>query len=519
VFHRSTGIPMRSPELDGLRHDRLGRVNDRTRPLDAAGIAGLRADLIAADYTLDAVSARLGAAGLGGLARNSSMAAQVVLANAQDLQADLIRLWLLAQPVPEARVRAALSQTDELVAAGLLVAEGEAIRAEVELKPYGDELLSAWICADQTPLDGRSPRPRTDFVLGASPASTTLAQLIPRAKVGRVLDLGTGCGIQALHLASHADQIVVTDLNPRALELARITLGLAGVSADFRLGSLYEPVSGEGFDLIVTNPPYVISPPQRSELVYREGTETSDGLMRRVVAEAGPRLNPGGTLIVLGNWAITDQPWAERLAGWVPSGADALVLQREVLDVYEYIELWLADAGLAGGSEYAQRYAEWLDYFAACGIKQVGMGWFALHNGGRRRPEVRFEDWPHAVHQPVGAAFADFFAAIEPARLFDDQLLATCWQIHPELIQETFAAPGAADPEHLILRQHYGFGRATEPGTALAAVVGACDGDLPLGVLIAAVADLLGVDSLALQGELLPQVRTLVAQGYLQPTS
>jgi methylase of polypeptide subunit release factors len=494
-------------------------VNDQTRPLDAAGIAGLRSDLIAADYTLDGVSARLGEAGLTGLARNSSVPAQAALTDAHDSQADLIRLWLLAQPVPSPRVRAALRVTDELLAAGLLIADGDDIRADVELKPYGDEQLSAWICADQTPLDGRSLRPRADFVLGASPASTTLAQLIPRNRVGRALDLGTGCGIQVLHLAAHAEHIVATDLNPRALELARITVELAGVSADLRLGSLYQPVAEEGFDLIVTNPPYVISPPQRSELVYREGTETSDGLMRRVVAESGARLNRGGTLIVLGNWAITDQPWDERLLEWIPPDADALVLQREVLDVYEYIELWLADAGLVGSDEYAQRYAEWLAYFQTCGIREVGMGWLAVHRGGRKARHVRFEDWPHAVHQPVGAAFAEYFAAIDSARLPLEQILATRWQVHPELIQETFATPGAADPEHLILRQHYGFGRATEPGTALAAVVGACDGELPLEVLITAVAQLLGVDQSALADELVPQVRMLVTEGYLRPAS
>lgn len=288
--------------------------------LDALAIAQLRADLIAADYTLVGVTARLGEVGLAGLARNSSVPAIAILAEAQDRQADLIRLWLLAQPVPEPRVRAALTGTDALLSAGLLVAADDEIRAEVELKPYGDENLSAWICADQTPLDARSARPRSDFVLGASPASTTLAQLIPRDKVARVLDLGTGCGIQALHLAAHTDQIVATDLNPRALELARITLGLAEIDAELRLGSLYDPVAGEGFDLIVTNPPYVISPPQRSELVYREGTETADGLMRRVVSEAAGQLNPGGILVVLGNWAITDRPWGERLAEWIPDG-------------------------------------------------------------------------------------------------------------------------------------------------------------------------------------------------------
>jgi methylase of polypeptide subunit release factors len=492
-------------------------VNDESALLSEAAIAAVRADLVAGDYTLPAVTRCLGETALAGLARNSSVPVVRTLAGRVDAQADLTRLWLLGLSLPQARVRELLSVTDELLAAGLLVAEGEAIQAVVEIKPYGDDNFAGWICADPTPLDGRVAQPRPDFVLGASPASTTLAQLIPRTTVARALDLGTGCGIQALHLAGHADQIVATDLNPRALELARVTLGLAGVSADLRLGSLYEPVTGEGFDLIVTNPPYVMSPPQRSGLVYREGTETADGLMRRVVSEAAARLNLGGTLIVLGNWAITDQPWGERLASWIPEGCDALALQREVLDPYEYVELWLADAGLVGSPEYASRYAEWLDYFAELGITEVGMGWLALRKTGRSPSELRFESWPHAVHQPVGDAFAAFFDAIGPSRLPEAELLATSWRLQPGVIQETLGLPGAPDPQHLILRQQYGFGRAVEPGTALAAVVGACDGDLSLGVLIEAVASITEVDGLLLRAELLPLLRNLVSDGFLAP--
>jgi SAM-dependent methyltransferase len=490
-------------------------VNDEPRPLTETAIAGLRADLLAGAYTLEAVTSRLGESALAGLVRNSSVPVLRALSGRDDAQADLTRLWLLGLPLPLARVRELHSVTEELLAAQLLDAIGDEVRAEVELKPYGDDDFSGWICADATPLDGRAGRPRPDFVLGASPASTTLAQLIPRRHVGSALDLGTGCGIQALHLAAHCDRIVATDLNPRALELARITTGLSQVKAELRLGSLYEPVAQERFDLIVTNPPYVMSPPQRSGLVYREGTETADGLMRRVVVEAADRLNPGGTLIVLGNWAITDQPWQDRLAAWISPGFDALVLQREVLDPYEYVELWLADAGLVGTAEYAARYAEWLDYFHALGIAEVGMGWLAVRNTGRAQPELRFEEWPHAVHQPVGQAFADFFDAVGPAQLPDDELLAAHWRLHPQVIQETLGAPGAADPQHLILRQQYGFGRALEPGTALAAVVGACDGDLSVEVLIEAVASLLEGDGLQLRTELLPLLRRLVSDGFL----
>lgn len=480
--------------------------------LNDSAIARLREDLLTAGYTLDGVAGRLGESALAALGRNSTFAASRVLGSDDDQQADAIRLWLLQQPVPAARL-ADWSSLPDLREAEL-VEGGAEVSATVELKPHGSDRLDGWICSDHTPLNGRDVTPRPDFVLGASSASTTLTQLVPQRHYGRVLDLGTGCGIQALHL--DADTIVGTDLNPRALELARISLGLSGVAADLRLGSLYEPVAGERFDLIATNPPYVISPPSADRLVYREAGLAGDELMREVVGRAGDHLADDGLLVVLGNWPVTAQPWPERVAEWVaPTGCDALVLQRELLDAYEYVELWLADAGLVGTPEYEQRYAEWLEYFDAAGIAAVGLGWLALRNSGRAQPEVRLEEWPHAVHQPVGTAIADFFGAVEPSRLPERQFLAQAWRTHPGLRQETIGLPGAADPQHVVLRQHYGFGRAVEAGTALAAVVGACDGEIPLGVLIGAVAGLLETEPSALGEELVPQLRSLVVDGYL----
>ena len=483
--------------------------------LSSTDIERLRDDLVAADYTLDGLTECLGEPALAGLARNSSVAANRALGDDRDPQAAAIRLWLLQQPVPEEQL-AGWASLPGLRAAGL-VTGGLDLRASVELKPHGSDRSEGWICSDATPLDGRVGQPRDDFVLGASPASTTLSQMVPPGRYDRALDLGTGCGIQVLHL--DAATIVATDLNPRALALARISLGLSGIPADLRLGSLYDPVASETFDLIATNPPYVMSPPGDARLVYREGSYPADGLVRQVVTGGADHLADGGVLTVLGNWAVTaGQAWGERLAEWIrPTGCDALVLQRELLDPFEYVEIWLTDAGLAGTPEYLERYNAWLDYFAAAGIEAVGMGWIALRKSGREHPDLRFDDWPHAVHQPVGQAFGDFFGAVASSRLAASDLLAQRWRTPSGLVQETVGPPGAADPQHLVLRQQFGFGRAVEADTALAAIVGACDGDLPLGVLVGAVAGLLDVDAETLTGEVLPALRRLVADGYLLP--
>lgn len=491
--------------------------------LDAARANELANRLAEADYAYEAVASRLGEHGLHGLARNSTVPADRVLGGDDDPQAVLIRCFALQRPVAAARLRNLIGA---VVDSELIDTDGDQARAAIEIRPYAWQTAEAnhegWLASDLTPtLDGVLAAPRPDFVLGLSPASITLAQLTMRDPVGSALDLGTGCGIQALHLAGHSDQVVATDLNPRAIALTRLTAGLNRINVDIREGSLYEPVGTDRFDLIVTNPPYVMSPPDGQRLTYREGSHTADNLTRAVVTGAPARLNPGGVLQVLGNWAITaDQPWQDRLTDWVePTGCDALVLQRESLDPFEYIEIWLADAGLVGSPDYQRRYTEWVDYFDSLGIVGVGMGWLALYRTERDVPTITIEDWPHQVHQPLGAAFAAFPEAAATAAASDSTLLSTRFTLNSDVTQEALGRPGAADPEHVVLRQRSRFGRAVEVDTALAAVLGACDGDLPLGVLIEAVASLLELEPADLITDLLPRLRRLLADGYLLANS
>jgi hypothetical protein len=452
-------------------------------------IERVREAFLAADFTLAGVTDRLGEAALAGLARNSSFPARDALGDAADSQARLIRAFILGE------------QAD--------VAEAARPLLGLEVKPYGWGERSGWIVSDPTPLDGLVAAPRDDFVLGASPASTTLAQMTVRKPAARALDLGTGCGIQVLHLLDHCAEVVATDINPRALALAELTIGLSAepARASLLLGDLYEPAAGD-FDLIAANPPFVMAPPQSSHLVYREGGFAGDGLMRAVVERGAARLREGGMLQVLGNWAIHGGDWRDELAQWIPSGCDALILRRETLDPYAYIELWLADAGTPFGPDYSQ----WKAYFDSLGIRGVGMGWINLRRADAANPKIRIEDWPHPVAQPVGADIAAFFDA--PV-LDDAALLARRWTLAADAAQEQYGRPGEADPEHVVLRRRSGLCRFREVTGALAAVAGACDGELPLGDLIGGAAAVLGSDSAALTAQLLPGIRDLVDDGFL----
>src|SRR5206468_1346694 len=94
-----------------------------------------------------------------------------------------------------------------------------------------------------------------------------------------------------------------TDVNPRAVRLVPLNARLNGLdNIEAREGSWFEPVGDERFDLIVANPPFVISPD--TDLLFRDGSEGGDSLSRMVVRGVAEHLAPGGLGHVLCNWGL-----------------------------------------------------------------------------------------------------------------------------------------------------------------------------------------------------------------------
>jgi len=392
------------------------------------------------------------------------------------------------------------------------------VRARVDVRPYAADDLDLWVASDLTPgLDGRPHRVAADHVLGISSAATSLAQLTVRERADRALDLGTGCGVQSLHLATHVSDVVATDVNTRALRMTRFNAALNDCAGaiDVREGSFFEPVAGEQFDLVVTNPPFVISPATGEQLVYRDSGLPGDRVVEDIVRGVRRFLREDGTAQVLANWMIRrDQPWDERLASWV-EGCDAWVVQREVADLPSYVELWLKDEGVHGGPDYQRRYDTWLSWFEEQGAEAVGFGWINLRRTDST-PTLRLEDWAYDVEQPIGPEVSDLFARTRRLRdLGDEDLLASALVGRQDLRQETYGAPGAEDPQEIVLRQQRLLRRARQVDTVEAALVGACDGDLTVGQILDAVGELLERDGDDLRAAYLPVVRELVVEGYL----
>ncbi|NJP99054.1 DUF7059 domain-containing protein [Streptomyces zingiberis] len=501
-------------------------------PGAATGLpARLREVFLSTAFTAGGLPDLLGAPAYAALARGETVPALRATRGGSPLET-LVRLFLLRAVVPRARASEVLP-VDLCLAEGWLLRDGgtheDGVRASVDIRPYGgpaDE--DWWIVSDPGCAVGGAGgagqgagEDRSGLVLGVGGASTTLAGLTVREPVARALDLGTGSGVQALHATRHAAHVTATDVNPRALAFTRLTLALSGApGADLRQGSLYEPVAADApYDLIVSNPPFVISPGAR--LTYRDGGMAGDDLCRTLVRRSADHLADGGHCQLLANWEqVRGEDWRERVRSWVPPGCDAWIVQREVQDVAEYAELWLRDAGdhRAGAAAYAARYEAWLDAFEARGTAAVGFGWITVRRSGAARPSVVVEEWPHPVEQPLGRSVRDHFARQDFLRRTDDAaLLAARFRLADDVVQEQIGPPGAEDPEHVVLRRHRGMRRATTVDTVGAGFAGACDGTLPAGRILDAIGQLLGEDPVLLRDRTPEAVRLLVEQGFLIP--
>ena len=205
-----------------------------------------------------------------------------------------------------------------------LVRERAAERVPVALLTGQREF---WSLALRVTRDVLVPRPDTETLVAAA-----LDCFPDRDAEIAVLDLGTGSGAVALAIASERPKarVAATDVSPAALAVARENA--AALELDDRVrfleGSLFEPVVGESFDLVVSNPPYVAErdratlPPElrhEPESALFAGADGTD-VLRAFVAQVGEVLAPGGAALV-----ELDPRQADAVTGWFREGGFAAI--------------------------------------------------------------------------------------------------------------------------------------------------------------------------------------------------
>ena len=280
----------------------------------------------------------------------------------------LLRLFFLSESVTAEVVHATLPawMIDFCNDADLLTIDGENAVANVTLVPVANYLFAS----DALTL---SRLGSSDFVLPASSAPALyMLDFMLRRPVNSVLDLGTGCGILA-HVASEfSSRVVASDINPRACEYAELNARLNGLeSIEVRAGDLFEPVRGERFDLILTNPPFVLAP--SNEFAFRDNDMMLDEFCGMLARTAPNYLEEGGCFQMICEWVETgDEPWHERLGRWFEnSNCDTWVLHAKPEDPEHYAQVRIAEATALTTETEIASFAEWADYYRANGVKTI----------------------------------------------------------------------------------------------------------------------------------------------------
>lgn len=483
----------------------------------------------------------------------------------------LTALFMLGEPVGAAALETALPRTGVAGALdiGLVVptqsASGEQLYAPaVDLRPHEAEdahgSVRWWVASDLGELvTGQALAP--DHVLGIGRAGLTLAALTPRKPVETALDLGVGCGIQTLYLLRHVRQVVATDISTRALEFTAFNVALAGVDSarvQLRQGNLLEPVAGQRFDLIVSNPPFVITPPsvRQAGLPLMEYRDAGGPILPALVRGLEDHLNPDGVAVMLGNWEHREgTSWRTSVNQWIGKSLDAWIIQREVQDPVEYAAMWLRDGGLTperSGVAFENALAAWQEDFDSRQVSGVGMGYLVFHapvaagalSGlggtaleGQTAPEepasaapgaaatstpAVVEPWrvleevPTSGQGALGEHVAQVIAAHEALRGLDDaQVAALKLRTASGLSKEEALTPTPV-PTAPVIRQAEGFGRVIAVGMPEVALLSASDeGLLTVAQIAAAVASLTSEDPAAVLADMVAATRTFAHAGMV----
>lgn len=429
--------------------------------------------------------------------------------------ARLAHLFVYDGAPPADDVRSVLGDgvTASLLDAGVLEEADGRVRARFRLLPFGD----TWIFCDH-PSSGR------DAVMGAGPATLALTRLLPGRMAGSYLDLGCGAGALALVAARRGATAVGTDLNPRAVSMARVNAALNGLGAEFLAGDLLEPLGGRRFELVVSQPPFVIQPEHQDAVTYVHGGPRGDAVVARLVSALPEALAPGGRAIVRFDAALgPDEQLHPRVQGWLGEGALDLALVTAPAPSPDMIALgygMLEDPTL--GETYAQASRRYRDHIDRLGVTEFHQA-LALFRAGREgKPGGRF-----SVQLPVRglgglgpAALEALLASLDLATENDQTLLRAAVRPSPGArFVEVRRVPGETDPDRTVRFAPGVIGVEGEPNPSTWRLIGILADAGSVADALGQYAALTGSGPDEERGTVLDFVRRGLAEGVLVPAA
>ncbi len=398
-----------------------------------------------------------------------------------------------------------------LLEAGLLVAAGDSLHPSVMLLPT-DEFL---VAADHP---SAIERKQGEMVLWPNPTSKFLARFAVRRHARTTLDLGTGSGILSLWAAAFSDTVVATDLNERAVDCARFNARLNGIeNIEVLAGDLFSPVDGRRFDLILSNPPFFITP--QADYMFCDNPMELDDLCRMLVRQAPAYLNEGGYLEMLCEWAqVKGQSWEERLAEWLTgTGCDAWVMKGLTQDPEEYAQHRISETS-QDTSQDAASYQGYMDYYRRRGVEAIHDGLIVM----RRREGknfIRLEEVPSKASGVLGDLILETFAAHDLLREHEStaDLLSLRLRLSENARLEQIARPGPNGwaAESLVLRLINGFPFQVDTQPLVAEFLVMCDGNRTVQEAVELFSRKVDAPLEKVQPECVAMLRKLIERGFV----
>jgi carbamoyltransferase len=322
---------------------------------------------------------------------------------------NLIRLFLLRAALPEASAEALFGADlfNALLKLNLLHPREGGIASRVDIW----SLEGLFLATDHRYMVlGAADHLDESPVMYIGLDSRGLVHSAPRAPCGRVLDLCTGSGVQALIASRYANETVGVDLNPRAVRFARFNAQLNGIeNASFRQGDLYAPVAGERFDAILANPPFVPSP--HDDLGFRDGGRTGEAVLRRIVAGASTHLNESGRLGIVTD-LVDVTSYRARLEDWWKGGpASMLVLHTADRDEILFSVPHSHAPFSQSYGDYNAQLEQWVQNYRDAGLNAVNFGYIFIRPLPAAQPSAYYSRIVHSptanIHEDVSKYFRE----------------------------------------------------------------------------------------------------------------
>jgi hypothetical protein len=391
----------------------------------------------------------------------------------------LVRWFIIGLPVDQKTAQELIpSPVLELcLRCGMLLSEGGNLTASILLVPFGSLLIASDLAARLR--WAKHP----DVVLGVHPSARFLLSFTVRRPSRATLDLGTGCGVQGLAAAAHSEVVTMTDVNARATAFAEFNVWLNGFeNIECLTGDGFAPVKDRSFDLIVSNPPFIIAPSR--QFLYRDSGLELDLFCRQLVRQAPGFLNEGGYFQMICEWVAVDgQPWQERLAEWFDgTGCDVWVQKLYAQEASIYAQNRIRESDLDSAAD-AANFSEWMDFYVKNRVQAIHGGRIAMRRRSGRN-WLCIQDVPVAPEEPFGDHVLAGFSARDflQAHSSDEQMLKVTPKLSPgaRLHQELQHSDSVWKPISIDLKLADGLPYLGHMETSMMDLLAACDGTLTI---------------------------------------